>query len=52
MNYTIGFITCGEKVLLMQKNRPAWQKGKFNGIGGKINKGESPLNCIVNYPWL
>lgn len=36
--YVVGFAFNPEKskVLLIQKNRPAWQAGKFNGIGGKI----------------
>lgn len=29
-----------ERVLLVGKNRPAWQKGLLNGIGGKIEPGE------------
>jgi 8-oxo-dGTP diphosphatase len=30
------------RVLLIRKNRPAWQAGKLNGIGGKIEPGETP----------
>ena len=30
------------RVLLIRKNRPAWQAGKLNGVGGKIEPGESP----------
>lgn len=26
------------KVVLIQKNRPEWQKGKLNGVGGKKEK--------------
>jgi 8-oxo-dGTP diphosphatase len=29
-------------VLLIRKNRPAWQAGKLNGIGGKIEASETP----------
>jgi 8-oxo-dGTP diphosphatase len=29
-------------VLLIEKSRPTWQAGKLNGIGGKIEEGESP----------
>lgn len=28
------------RVLLILKNRPAWQEGKLNGVGGKIEEGE------------
>ena len=31
----------------MKKNRPDWQKGKLNGIGGHIDEGESNIECIV-----
>jgi len=31
-----------KRVLLIRKNRPAWQAGKLNGIGGKIEPGETP----------
>jgi len=30
------------RVLLIRKNRPAWQAGKLNGVGGKIEPGETP----------
>jgi 8-oxo-dGTP diphosphatase len=32
----------GEAVLLIRKNRPAWQAGKLNGIGGRIESEETP----------
>ncbi|HYE21545.1 MAG TPA: NUDIX domain-containing protein [Tepidisphaeraceae bacterium] len=31
-----------DRVLLIRKNRPAWQAGKLNGVGGKIEPGETP----------
>jgi 8-oxo-dGTP diphosphatase len=36
--YVLGFAFNREKtkVLLIKKNRPTWQAGLFNGIGGKI----------------
>ena len=36
--YSLGFAftTCGTKVALIRKNRPEWQAGKLNGIGGKL----------------
>lgn len=33
-------------VLLILKNRPDWQKGNYNGIGGHIEKNESPLQAM------
>jgi 8-oxo-dGTP diphosphatase len=47
--YTVGFIfTPGfEQVLLVHKNRPEWQKGLLNGVGGKIEEGEESVDCMV-----
>jgi 8-oxo-dGTP diphosphatase len=47
--YTVGFIfnQTLDKVLLIHKLHPAWQKGKVNGIGGKIESGEDSRDCIV-----
>jgi 8-oxo-dGTP diphosphatase len=30
------------RVVLMRKNRPEWQKGRWNGVGGLIEGGETP----------
>jgi 8-oxo-dGTP diphosphatase len=50
-DYVCGFMFSespqGPRVLLIQKNRPAWQAGRLNGIGGKIEDGESPLDAMV-----
>ncbi len=35
-----------EHVLLMLKDRPEWQAGKYNGIGGKVEDGEHPLTAM------
>jgi 8-oxo-dGTP diphosphatase len=31
------------KVVLIRKNRPDWQATKLNGVGGKLQDGETPL---------
>lgn len=36
-----------EDVLLIEKNRPVEQKGRINGIGGKINNGEALYSAMV-----
>lgn len=36
-----------EHTALIQKKRPDWQAGFLNGIGGKIESGESPLEAMV-----
>lgn len=35
-----------ENVLLIRKNRPDFQAGKLNGLGGKIKDGETPLEAV------
>lgn len=40
MEYVLGFAfnEDNSKVALIRKNRPQWQAGKLNGIGGKIEE--------------
>ncbi len=47
--YVLGFMFDETKnfVALIQKNRPEWQKGKWNGIGGHIEKGETGEQAMV-----
>lgn len=37
-NYVLGFALTSDRraVLLIEKQTPQWQKGKLNGIGGKV----------------
>jgi 8-oxo-dGTP diphosphatase len=44
MDYVCGFLFHPQhrEVALVRKNKPEWQKGKLNGVGGKIEIGESP----------
>lgn len=41
--YTAGFLFSPDNTLvaLIRKNRPKWQKGHWNGIGGHVESGES-----------
>ncbi len=38
IRYVVGFLfdETGQTVVLINKKRPAWQAGKVNGVGGKI----------------
>jgi len=47
--YTVGFIFNQDltKVLLVHKTAPEWQVGLINGVGGKMEEGESGIDCIV-----
>lgn len=42
----ICFIKQGEKILILNRNFPEWM-GVWNGVGGKINDNETPLECIL-----
>ena len=48
MNYCAGllFSRDREHVLLVDKRRPAWQAGRLNAIGGKLELRESPLQAM------
>lgn len=48
VQYVLGFMfnEAESKVILIFKNRPAWQAGKLNGIGGKIEEGETPIQAM------
>lgn len=48
IEYVVGFLFNGSmrKVLLIEKKRPDWQKGKLNGIGGHVEDGESPHSAM------
>lgn len=35
-----------KRVVLIRKEKPAWQCGKLNGVGGKINPHELPVNAM------
>ena len=47
--YVLGFAfdDAGDNVVLIQKTKPAWQAGKWNGLGGKIEAEEAPLVAMV-----
>lgn len=49
IRYVLGFAfdDTGENVVLIQKTKPAWQAGKYNGVGGKIEGEEGPFHAMV-----
>src|SRR5690625_6702387 len=46
LKYTIGFIKKGDQILLLNREFPTWM-GNWNGVGGKIEAGETPLAGIL-----
>lgn len=45
LQFTLCFIKREEHILLLNRTKPPWQ-GMWNGIGGKIEPGESPEESI------
>lgn len=48
-DYVVGyaFSPDGTQVALIEKLRPEWQAGKYNGIGGKIKSGELAMHAMA-----
>ncbi len=46
LKYTICFIRQGDNILLINREKPSWM-GSWNGVGGKLEKGETPEECIL-----
>jgi 8-oxo-dGTP diphosphatase len=47
--YVVGFLrekATGD-VIFIRKQKPQWQKGRLNGVGGKIEQGETPLQAMA-----
>src|SRR5687768_8509331 len=46
--YVCGFLFSEDRsrVLLIRKRRPAWQAGMLNGLGGKIEPGETAVEAM------
>lgn len=49
IEYVVGFAFSLDKkeIVLIEKIKPLWQKGLLNGIGGKIEEGEQPMNAMI-----
>lgn len=49
IRYVLGFVfdDSGDHVVLIQKTKPAWQAGKWNGLGGKIEPWESAHKAMI-----
>ena len=46
--YVAGFLySYGHELLLINKLKPEWQKGKLNAIGGKIEQNETPHEAMI-----
>jgi 8-oxo-dGTP pyrophosphatase MutT (NUDIX family) len=47
--YVVGFLLNSNRtrVVLVRKNRPAWQAGRLNGVGGKVELDERVNDAMV-----
>ena len=47
--YVLGFLFNENltEVVLIRKQRPEWQRNFLNGVGGKIEEGETPLDAMI-----
>lgn len=47
MNYVCGFMKdSSDRIALVRKNKPTWQAGRLNGIGGGVEEGERPEHAM------
>lgn len=51
VEYSVGFLHSDNEIVLIEKNRPDWQKGLLNGVGGHIEKDETPKQCMQREFW-
>ena len=51
--YVVGFLfdETRQAVALIRKTKPEWQRGKLNGVGGKVEDGETPLQAMRREFW-
>lgn len=45
-NFTLCFLMRGDDVLLLYRRRPP-NRGKWNGVGGRLEPGETPLAACL-----
>ncbi|WP_164669849.1 NUDIX hydrolase [Virgibacillus doumboii] len=46
LKYTISFIKRGNEILMLNRESSPWT-GMWNGVGGKVEKNESAMDCIL-----
>jgi len=46
LEYTICFIRRGDEMLMLNRDRNVWM-GRWNGVGGRLQPGESPTQCAL-----
>lgn len=53
IEYCLGFMFSPLQgfVVLIEKAKPAWMAGKLNGVGGKVEPGETPYAAMAREFW-
>jgi 8-oxo-dGTP diphosphatase len=48
-SYVLGFCFSRDhrKVVLIAKTKPPWQAGRLNGVGGRVETGETPAQAVA-----
>lgn len=48
MEYALGFLFSVDfsRVVLIRKNNPEWQRNMLNGVGGKLETNETPIEAM------
>ena len=46
LKHVLVFLKYKDEILLLNRNKPFWM-GCWNGVGGKIEKGESPVEAAI-----
>ncbi len=46
LRYTLCFLTRGDEILMLHRQRPP-NRGLWNGVGGRLESGESPFACCL-----
>ncbi len=46
LRYTLCFLTRGDSVLMLHRQKPP-NLGFWNGVGGRLEQGETPRACML-----
>lgn len=51
--YVVGFLFSadGNRVVLVLKSKPAWQRGRLNGVGGKVEPSDASMRDAMIREW-
>jgi len=47
MGFAFGYGNESEKLALIEKKKPSFMEGNYNGIGGHVEEGELPIEAMV-----